>query len=92
MPVEPRLVGGKVRQVEVASGAIAINSRTQKPIDGGGWAKDKTVWATAGRQATHANDALRERDGESGVPTRPRLPAPRRSASPVQGPSRQHPM
>jgi len=58
MPVEPRLMGTKIRQTEAATGKIAINDKGT-PVDGGGWDNEPDGWAKANRQAGHMNPAKR---------------------------------
>jgi len=58
MPVEPRIVGNKIRQVEAATGEIA-KTKKGNPVDGGGWDNTQDGWKKANGQAKHINDSSR---------------------------------
>lgn len=67
--VSPLQIGQKIRTVLDGTRQVAKNTRTGKPIDGGGWkltgnkSIDQTTAATAARQAEHINNAWDRKHG-----------------------------
>ena len=59
MPVEAKVVRGKVRTVEAGSKHIAM-TKLGHAVDGGGWKKNRGGWSTARRQADHINEAMED--------------------------------
>ena len=55
MKIEPKVLRGKVRTVDVATGKVAKNAN-RKPLDGGGWPTNKKGWGMARRQSMHVNE------------------------------------
>lgn len=55
MPVEPKVIKGKVRTVESETGKVAETAKGNA-MDGGGWPTNKYGWGKARRQAMHVNE------------------------------------
>ena len=86
MPVEPKLVGGKVRTV--AAGTKKIEKTPQgNARDGGGWPNTPAGWKKAAGQSTHINEPSPKKPVRKGP-----FSKPRRSSSPVRGPWKAPPM
>ncbi len=94
MPVESKLVGGKVRTVTAGTDTIEITDKGN-PRDGGGWSNTPAGWAKANRQVGYMNEGASR--APSTVPNKAPLPGTkvpkaRRSASPTKGPRLASPM
>ena len=62
MPVEAKLIKGKVRTVEEGTRKLArAKGGEGRPRDGGGWPDTQSGWARAKRQEKYINDALRRK-------------------------------
>ena len=89
MPVNAKLIGGRVRTV--GPGGKIENTPNGNPRDGGGWPNTPEGWKKAESQAMHINDAKPPKP--PAYPKRSPLSAkPRQSASPATGPKKQRPM
>ena len=56
MPVETKVIRGKLRTVKSETGHIA-KTKHGKPVDGGGWPTNKHGSGMARRQVNHINEA-----------------------------------